>query len=216
MKLHSGTTLLMFLALSVWLTGCGSKDDGFQEYSAADKTEADPHDHHDHGEHAHGPHDGHLTELGEDHKFMAEVVFNAGEHAVGVYILDHDKLEPVAIEATEISAHLHIDEKEAEYKLAAKPQEGDAEGKSSFFELAGNEVIAEHITDIEDIEGEVMITISGKEYEGVIGHGHDDHDHGDHGHGDHGHGDHDHGDHKHGDGDKDHKDHDHGDEEKKS
>lgn len=174
MKRQYTWKLAILLGLAPWMVGCGGQKEEFQEYTAAEKTEEHDHDH-DHG-HVHGPHDGHVIDLG-DHEYMAEVVYDEATHAVGVYILDHDKMEPLAIEATEISAHLHLGEKEAEYKLAAKPQEGDGEGKASFFELAGNEVIAEHVSDIEDVQGEVIVTISGKEYEGIVGEGGHDHDH---------------------------------------
>ncbi|QDU81106.1 hypothetical protein Pla110_28430 [Polystyrenella longa] len=179
MSLRKLAVLALLIGLLPWVAGCGNGDDGLQEFEPSTSHE-DDHDHDEHGHEEHGPHDGHLVDLG-DHKYMAEVVFDAADHKVGVYILDHDEMKAYPIDQTEIGAHLHIGEEEQEFKLTAKPQEGDPEGKSSYFELAGNEIIKEHVTDAEDLEGEIIVTVDGETYEGEIMH-HHDHDHDDHDH----------------------------------
>ncbi len=167
------------LALTVGLlaSGCtdAGKKDGFQDYKQADKTAASGHGH----EHAeHGPHGGHLIELG-DHEYHGEVVFDAKDKKVTVYLLGHelDKAQPIADK--EITLNLMIDGKASPFVLKAAPLEGEPEGKSSRFELAGDLTVAEHIKDEEDLKGNLSVTIDGKPYSGDIEHDHDhDHDHG--------------------------------------
>ncbi|MAT15605.1 MAG: hypothetical protein CMJ46_10090 [Planctomyces sp.] len=171
MHLRKLSALMLLLALAPWMAGCASEEE-FSEFEATPEVIEDDHDHHEHG-----PHDGHLIDLGE-HAYMAEVVYDATNHALGVYILDHDEMKAFPIDQQEIKAHLHFGDEEQEFTLAAKPQEGEAEGKSSYFELAGNEEIKEHVTDVEDLEGEIIATIEGETYEGMLSHDHDDHDHG--------------------------------------
>ncbi|MCA9041659.1 MAG: hypothetical protein KDA65_15005 [Planctomycetaceae bacterium] len=174
MSLRRLSVLVMLLGLLPWVAGCTSEEN-YTEYEAA-PPQTDEHDDHHHDEH--GPHEGHLVDLG-DHSYLAEVVFDAATHTLGVYLLDHDEMKPLPIEQKEIFAHLHFGDKEEEFTLTAKPQEGDGEGKSSYFELVGNETIKEHVTDAEDLEGEIIASIGEKTFEGEIEHHHDhDHDHG--------------------------------------
>lgn len=133
-------------------------------------------------EHAHaheaGPHGGHLIELG-DHDFHAELVFDKETKKITVYVLEHEPEETHAIDSKELALNLMIDEQPAQFLLLAVSQEGDPEGKSSRFELAGDEQITEHIHDEEDLHGRVNVKIDGKDYSGEIAHdhGHDDEDH---------------------------------------
>jgi len=142
---------------------------------------------HAHGhEHDHGPHDGHLIELG-DHDFHAELVFDEETKTITVYVLGHEPEDAHAIDSKELALNLMIDEKPAQFILTAVAQEGDPEGKSSRFVLAGDEQIAEHIHDEEDLHGRVNVKIDRKDYSGEIAHDHghdeeehaheDDHDH---------------------------------------
>ncbi len=135
-----------------------------------------------HHEHEHGPHDGHLVELGEE-EFHAEVVFDAAAKKVVVYILGSDPHKAHPIDQKEVALNLVIDGKSAQYQAVAVPQKGEPEGKSSRFELAGNEQISAHVHDIEELKGRIAVTIEGKQYSGELSHDHDHgHDHGDHDH----------------------------------
>lgn len=168
------------VGVAVSLAGCGQEPKkGFQEYSKSEKGPAATHEHHDHA-----PHDGHLVHLG-GHKYHGEVCFAPKEdNKLTVYLYGHELSEPLAIPEKEVTLSLLIDGKGSEFTLKAVPQQGDAEGKSSRFELAGDLVIAEKIKDEEDLAGNLTVMIDGKPYTGEIEHDHDhDHAHG-HAHGD--------------------------------
>jgi hypothetical protein len=124
---------------------------------------------HDH-EHAHGPHEGHLIELGKE-QYHAELVFDAKTRKITVYVLDSEAKNPVAIDQTEITLNLTGDQP-AKLTLKAAPQEGDAAGKSSRFEVDGSSV-PETIRDEEAILGSVNLKIEGTEFAGEIKHEHE-------------------------------------------
>ena len=198
-------TVMCYLAGCWCLAGCG--DSGEFKQVGPGSTNGDAHDHHDHAEH--GPHGGHVVELGE-HEYHAEVVHDPKKNSVTVYLFGHDLDEPLPIEEQEITIGLEMHGGEDEFTLTASPLESEAEGKSSRFEIVGDEEIAEHIEDEEDLIGTVTVKIGEKSYSGKISHDHHDHKDGDHDHKD-GHHDHKDGDHDHKDADHDHKDggHDH-------
>lgn len=156
--------------------GCGPQQDQYQEYQPEGEVAAPDEHHHAHG---HGTHDGHLIELG-DEDYHAELVFDEESRQIIVYVLDSAAKEAVALDVEEIALNLVIDEQPVSLKLAAAPQEGDAEGRSSRFQIAGDQVPQE-IHDEEDLEGRLSLTIDGVAFSGDIEH---DHDH-DHGHEDH-------------------------------
>ncbi len=122
-------------------------------------------------EHEHGPHGGHLVELGEE-AYHAEVVFDEKAGKITVYILDSTAKTASPIDAKEITLKLAIAGKTESFALAAVPQPGDPQGKSSRFELVGNADIKSHIKDEEDLKGTVNATIGGKSYSGDIKHEH--------------------------------------------
>jgi hypothetical protein len=180
MKLHSLVATAALLGLLVWIGGCGSKGDDFQEYGQApERPAAGGHDH-DHA-HAHGPNGGHLIELG-DEEYHAELVFDEKTRATKLFILGPDAKTPVAIAAEGLTLHLDIGEKHTHLELVPAPAEGDPEGKSSCFAIAGEAVPAE-LDSEEKFEGHFDVEINGKPYEGEITHGaghahdHTDHDH---------------------------------------
>jgi len=161
------------------LAGCGG--DEYQNVEEGPEVVDAPHDDHEH-EHESGPHDGHLVELG-DEEYHAEVVFDAVSKTVTVYLLGSDAktVQPISIEGSDLKLNMVIDGNPTQLEMSAKPDEGDPEGESSRFELAGNEEIAEHVKDEEDLEGRLSVTIDGKPYSGEIEHHHDhDDDHDDH------------------------------------
>lgn len=132
------------------------------------------HDDHDHP--SEGPHHGHLIELG-DEEYHVEFVHDEKAGTVTIYILDGAAKEAVPIEATEIAINLKHAGKGEQFKLAASPDQGDPEGKSSRF-VSNDEKLGEDL-EHEDAEAQLVLKINGKSYRGKIEH---DHDHGDHDH----------------------------------
>jgi hypothetical protein len=162
----------------VWaLPGC-ERGGEFAEYKPAEVTEED-HEHghdHDHEHHDFGPHDGHIIELGE-HEYHAELVFDKSAHSLTVYLFGHELDEPLAIDQPSVSVALEVDGQEQAFTLTPAPQDGEAEGKSSRFELKDDATLAEHFDDVEDLKGHVEVTIQGRSYTGEISHDHEHHDH---------------------------------------
>ena len=201
-----------------FVAGCDNKGSDYKEVPTGKKKAADtfgdPHDH----AHAHGPHDGHIIELGA-HEYHAELVLNDKTKTIGVYLYDRDLKKPEPIDAKSVTLNLVVEGKPTPLELQAKPQQGESDGKSSYFEVALPKEVAEHVDDIEHVAGELQLTIGGKPYTGALkphdhgheaGHKHDDkkgeHKDGDHKHDDHAQdADHKHEDHK----DGDHKESDH-------
>ncbi len=174
--------LMLGLVAATGLAGCGGGE--FKDYNQSEKSpKPAAHDDHDH-DHGPAPHGGHLVHLG-DHEYHGEVVFDAKENKVTVYILEHEVTKALPIDEKEITLNLMIDKKAAPFTLKAVPLEGEPEGKSSRFELAGDPTISEHVKDAEDLEGALNVTIGGKPYTGKIEHDHD-HEHGHDHHDDHG------------------------------
>ncbi len=133
---------------------------------------------HDHGGHGHdhpseGPHHGHLVELGGE-EYHAEFVHDEQAGTITVYILDGAAKETVPIEAPEISINLKHDGQGEQFKLAASPDERDAEGKSSRF-VSDDAELGEDLHR-EGAEAQLVLQIAGKAYRGKIEHDHD-HDH---------------------------------------
>lgn len=146
-------------------------------------SEGDGHDHkHAEGEgHAsHGPHDGHLIELGNE-EYHAELVHDEAAGKVTIYVLDSGAKKAVPIEATELTINLKHDGKGEQFKLAAAPQEGDGEGKSSRF-VSDDKELAEDL-DHEGTQARLVIEIAGKSFTGEIKHDHDEEHGKDHKHG---------------------------------
>lgn len=169
------------VAVGLSITGCngqpagetGELGDAPPETVAVDAAH-DDHEGHDHAHPEHGPNGGDLIELGEE-EYHAELVHDAG--AVTIDILDSAAKEAVPIEATDVTINLKHDGKPEQFKLAAAPQEGDGEGKSSRF-TAEDADLASHL-DEEGAGARLMVTIAGKSFNGAIEHhhGHEGHDH---------------------------------------
>ncbi|MEZ6040380.1 MAG: hypothetical protein R3C20_07730 [Planctomycetaceae bacterium] len=66
-----------------------------------------------------------------------------------------------------------------QFKLAASPNEGDAEGKSSRFTLDSSDLVT-HIEDASS-EASLNVTINDTPYSGSLAHSHEENEHG-HGH----------------------------------
>jgi hypothetical protein len=157
----------VILAMAV-ISGCGDKRPESRLKSSASKT-----DHHD--DHAHeGPHGGHIIELG-DEEYHAELVHDDKTNTATVYVLDSSAKKAAPIAAEDVTINLTIDGKAQQFKLAAKPLDGE-QGKSSRFE-ASDEALMKAL-DAEGAKGRLNLTSEGKTYSGEIEHhDHDDHKH---------------------------------------
>jgi hypothetical protein len=183
MRTHMGRWLLsgaVMLGLCS-LAGCGGEQGGEYRAFDKDKDKAPDAEHghvhsHDHG-HGRGPHDGDLIELG-DEEFHAEVVFDEETHKVILYLLGPDAKAAVAIDAKELALEMPGKDAPVTHTLAAAPQDGDAEGKASRFEIQSEDLIEAFHHDPKTV-GKFKVTLGGKEFTGEIKH---DHDHGDHKH----------------------------------
>lgn len=159
------------LSLSVLaLAGCPStaeRSDG----STARQSAQHPHA-------SEGPHGGDLIELGSE-EYHAELVFpkHSGEdEAVTIYLLDDTAEHTVAVDATEVKLNMLRDGRGEQFTLAASPESSDAEGTSSRFTSSEEELL--DLFHREEVEGELVVNIGGKQYRGDIGHHHADHGHG--------------------------------------
>lgn len=174
------------LMLSV-LPGCGSNPPekesvkSTETHSKGDEQhhEGDGHDHsedgHDHP--SEGPHHGHLVELGNE-EYHAELVHDDDAGTVTIYLLDGSAKKAVPIDAAELMVNLKHDGKGEQFKIAAAPDEGDPNGKSSRF-ISDDPELGEDL-DREGVEATLVVKISGKSYRGDMSHDHDDHGHGGH------------------------------------
>jgi len=182
---------VLSVGLTICIAGCPEKDD--KEFKPAEKKKIE-----EKHKHKPGPHGGDIVDLG-NHEFRAEIVFKEKERELAIYLLDHDKDDPVFSKDKEIVVHFKHDGKEIEAKLPAVPQEGDKEGMTSRFQAKGD-ALPKELQDHHDLDGghfnvDIMVKDKVRHYSAKIeGHDHDE-DHKD---------DHDkHKDHK--DDDKDHK-----------
>jgi len=161
--------------------GCSSKEDT-RKFDAKDSEASAEAEHsHDH-EHAHGPNGGHILEVGEE-QYHLEVVFDDKGRTLTTYILGPDAKTAFPIAVETIDFDLEIGDKEQEIPLAAKPLEGEKEGKSSRF-VAEGKAIPDSIKTESDLNGHFHLDIG------------EDHFHVDLEHGEHGHEGHDHKDEK--------------------
>ncbi len=158
------------LALSAMLlTGCGNpQTEKSPETSDPTKTQAEA------DAHAHpseGPHHGSLIELGQE-TYHAELVHDEKAGTVTIYLLDGPTAKTaVATDAPEVTINVKHDGKPEQFQLAAKPEAGDPEGKSSRFVSNDAELMKD--LDEEHTEASLMVKIEGKPYNGQISHSHD-------------------------------------------
>lgn len=172
---------LVCFAFLPFAVGCGGssadKADDTETSITMDGPPPEFDDVHDHP--SEGPHHGTLVELGNE-EYHAEVIHD--EQSVTIYILDASATKSIAIDATELTINLTHDGSPQQFKLAASPDEGDADGKSSRFTLADAELVA-HLDD-DAAAPKLMVTIDGTAFRGEIKHDHEHagHDHAGHNH----------------------------------
>ena len=132
-----------------------------------------------------GPHGGMLIELGGNHEFHAELLHNEMTGVVAVYLLDGDAKNPVAISDREIMINVRLPGGGSQFPLKADPDQGDPDGVASRF-VSRDRKLGEALHH-EQAQSQLVLTIDGKPFRGIIEHDDHDHEHGDHDHGDHGH-----------------------------
>ena len=170
---------LLLLAASLTFAGCGSPAGNAPVAEDAhdhDHAHEEGHAHEDHDHEALGPHGGAIIELGEHH---AELVHDDAAGTVSVYILDGAMKENVPVDAAEATINVTVDGKGDQFKLAALPEPGDPQGKSSRF--VSSDATVGKALDLEGAAAVFVVTIDGTQVRGDIEHHHEDHDH-DHAH----------------------------------
>jgi hypothetical protein len=156
---------ILGLAAAALLAGCEQPGGDYktaqqikQENQAAGKPA-----HEDHEHAAEGPHGGALVELG-DEEYHGEIVVDGERPALVVYIVGPDAKTPAPIAASTVTV---VNEAQVPLELKAVPQEGDAEGKASKFELV-DEAAVKPIVDAGFLHGALQVEIAGKPYRGEI------------------------------------------------
>jgi hypothetical protein len=155
--------MVLLVAPVLTLTGCGDakKEDDKKPAAHAD----------DHGHGHEGPHGGHIIELSD--AYHAELTHDDASKTITVYILDGKAEKNVAIAATELPLNLVVDGKPLQVKLAAAPEEGEAEGTASKFTVVDEAAL--EALESEKTTGRLIVEIDGKSYNGKLEH--HDHDH---------------------------------------
>lgn len=160
--------------LGVSLLGCTQEKKDEATYNKAESAEKKEDHGHDHPEH--GPHKGDLIELGNE-EYHGELVHD--DKSLTIYILDGAAKKAVPIKATEITINISHGDEPEQFKLTAKPEEGEKDGMSSRF-VSEDDHLLSHI-DEEDTKKELVLEIDGKPFRGAIVHHHEgaghDHDH---------------------------------------
>lgn len=179
MKTVSTSLTLSLALMAMIVVGC-SNDASTSPETAGPPNTMDSHD--DHAVHAHpteGPHHGDLIEMGNE-EYHAEILRDEDAGTVTIYVLNGAATEQVPIESTEVTINAKHDGKPEQFTLAASPDAGDHQGKSSRF-VSNDEDLAHHL-DEEGAEPRLVLTINGKSYRGTISHDHEGHDHEGHDH----------------------------------
>lgn len=180
MRTRLGSVVVM-AAATVMFAGCGQQtpqNEGNGGGAGATATSPSENEH-EHEHPSEGPHHGSLIELGKE-EYHGELVHDEESGKVTIYILDSAATKAVPIEAAEITVNVVHDGKPQQFPLAAVPDEGDPQGKSSRF-VSEDQALGTGL-DVEAAEARLTLQIDGKSYSGKISHEHGAHDHGDHAH----------------------------------
>lgn len=155
-----------FLLGAVVLAGCGTNNQANDSLAGNGE--------HDHAHPSEGPHGGELIELGNE-AYHAEMLHDEAAGNVTIHVLDSSAVEPVAIEATEVTINVKRNDVGTQYMLAAAPEATDPARKSSRFVVADSSLLA----DMESgAPAQLVVRIAGAQYRGDIVHNHE------HGHAD--------------------------------
>jgi hypothetical protein len=162
-KIVSSTACMLVATSLVGLTGCGKT-----KTNAPPSQAAVPAHHHHHGA-SRGAHGGYVIGL-DIENYHAELTRDENTNRVGVYILGEDAATAAPIDAQSVAIHVKVDDKPTEYKLPAVTQPGEPAGKSSYFELVSEPLLA----IVADKSGspnpdvQLSVTIDGKSHTGDI------------------------------------------------
>ena len=163
---------LFSLATIITLTGCDAPaptggSGGMRGFDEKKDNVANPkaHEH----EHEHGPHNGHIVELGGD-DFHAEVTMD-DKRTLTIYLLKSDLKTPLLSSAKSIRLNAKDGDKPKQIECMAAPQDGEKEGASRF--QAAADALPASFEDLEDVSGQVAVTIADKEYSGTLESEHD-------------------------------------------
>ena len=148
------------MGLIAGAVGCGGNSSDYKKTVDLKKAPA-VHAEHDHG--APGPHGGSLVELG-DEQFHAEVVLDHDTHTLRVFLLGPDAKTAATTGAKELTL---TPEGKTALTLKAAPQEGDAEGNASQFELVDEAAVHEFL-DAKMIHAELAVTIGETPFSGHV------------------------------------------------
>ncbi|HAN96052.1 MAG TPA: hypothetical protein DCQ98_00830 [Planctomycetaceae bacterium] len=165
------------ILLSTFGIGCDGGADGGAKGNGADaahagESEGDAHP-------TAGPRGGELIELGAE-DYHAELLHGGADGKITVHLLDSTGKQSVATEATELTINLKHDGSAEQFRLKAFPEPNDPVGKASRFVSDTAELAAE--MEHEGAEIQLVVTIDGKPYRGVLDHHHDDGEHSGHSH----------------------------------
>ena len=165
------STLCSLVAMSFFIAGCNSGNDTASDTAPADHDAEGTESHDAEAGHSHssvGPHGGSIVELGG--AYHAEVV-HGDDGTVTVYVLDGNAAANSAIDAGEMTINISHEGTPEQFTLAASPEAGDAEGKSSRFVSTDAELGA-HL-DEEGATARLVVMVDGTSYSGAISHTHD-------------------------------------------
>jgi hypothetical protein len=152
----------LFAMCLVGLTGCSKT-----KTKAPPPAQATVAAHHHHGS-ARGPHGGYIIGLDVEN-YHTELTFDEKANRVGLYVLGEDAATVAPIDAKPVTIKVTIDDKATEYTLPAVAQPGDPAGKSSYFEIVSEPLLAVLTgskSQYPDIE--LTATIDGKPHLGEI------------------------------------------------
>lgn len=159
--------------LGLTLVGCDSGTEqgtkSFDEAAPEDVTMQE----HDHP--SEGPHHGSLIELGKE-AYHGELVHDEKSGAITIYILDGAAKAGVPIAAESVLINVKHDGKGQQFTLAATPEQGDPEGKSSKF-ATQDKTLGELLHE-QGTTARLVLEIDGKSFSGEIDAHDHDHDHG--------------------------------------
>lgn len=158
----STATVFVFLAV-MGILGCGSGEVAERNSVGA----GSPHGHSYTGDYVHrGPHDGHVIELGHDHKYHAELVENNNSERLAVYILDRD-LNEISIGQKSIVLILSAGGGATSYKLDAV----DHARSPAVSRFDSTDKALFHTWEqYADLTGKLRVTIEGVPYVGHVAH----------------------------------------------
>lgn len=144
------------------LAGCNGSGGDYKTAKQIEKAGGKPVHDDEHG-HGAGPHGGAIVELGDD-EYHAEVVVDGKTQTLQVFLLGSDAKTEAATGATEATV---VTEDQKSLTLKSAPQKGDAEGKTSRFELNDEEAVGA-LAKAGYLHGSLQLEIDGKPFRGDI------------------------------------------------